>query len=357
MTSDAKIGLLLGLVFIFVIAFIINGLPNLRPQQATRAGVSTEISFPTETPGGIVDNVQRAQADLDWKQLVDQQAAVETDEPVVEQPDTAVETAVQPVPATDGQDVRYVSPLPRINQIGQGIEALVEHLTAGLQSQREQGATVNMDPPRPVATQAGGSERQPAIQVPQPRSEIRLPETVARTAEPSGPSVTPSRSVATASAPPRPAGVVTVVGEGESLSSVAKRMYGPEEGNKIANVQRIFEANRDVLPSVHEVKAGQKLVIPPLPRAAVNPANPSDVLKKELFEKVRAIGERAAAQTPVPSVESRWYTVQEGDNLWKIARNQLGAGARYEEILKLNVDLIKDPAKVGPGTAIRLPLK
>ena len=29
MTSDAKIGLLLGLVFIFVIAFIINGLPGL----------------------------------------------------------------------------------------------------------------------------------------------------------------------------------------------------------------------------------------------------------------------------------------------------------------------------------------
>ncbi|MGA2094604.1 MAG: hypothetical protein ABSH16_14575 [Sedimentisphaerales bacterium] len=28
MTSDAKIGLLLGLVFIFVIAFIINGLPG-----------------------------------------------------------------------------------------------------------------------------------------------------------------------------------------------------------------------------------------------------------------------------------------------------------------------------------------
>ena len=29
MTSDAKIGLLLGLVFIFIIAFIINGLPGL----------------------------------------------------------------------------------------------------------------------------------------------------------------------------------------------------------------------------------------------------------------------------------------------------------------------------------------
>ncbi|HEX42205.1 MAG TPA: hypothetical protein ENN81_09115, partial [Phycisphaerales bacterium] len=32
MTSDAKIGLLLGLVFIFIIAFIINGLPSLRQE-------------------------------------------------------------------------------------------------------------------------------------------------------------------------------------------------------------------------------------------------------------------------------------------------------------------------------------
>ena len=30
MTRDAKIGLLLGLAFIFVIAFIVNGLPSLR---------------------------------------------------------------------------------------------------------------------------------------------------------------------------------------------------------------------------------------------------------------------------------------------------------------------------------------
>ena len=30
MTSDAKIGLLLGLVFIFIIAFVINGLPRFK---------------------------------------------------------------------------------------------------------------------------------------------------------------------------------------------------------------------------------------------------------------------------------------------------------------------------------------
>ena len=40
MTSDAKIGLLLGLVFIFVIAFVINGLPSLRPPTSRRSTAS-----------------------------------------------------------------------------------------------------------------------------------------------------------------------------------------------------------------------------------------------------------------------------------------------------------------------------
>lgn len=35
MTSDAKIGLLLGLVFIFIIAFVINGLPHFRSDTST----------------------------------------------------------------------------------------------------------------------------------------------------------------------------------------------------------------------------------------------------------------------------------------------------------------------------------
>jgi hypothetical protein len=35
MTRDVKIGLLLGLAFIFMIAFVINGLPSFRGDEAT----------------------------------------------------------------------------------------------------------------------------------------------------------------------------------------------------------------------------------------------------------------------------------------------------------------------------------
>jgi len=49
MTSDAKIGLLLGLVFIFIIAFIINGLPKLRGESDSNE--LTEIMMKNNPPG------------------------------------------------------------------------------------------------------------------------------------------------------------------------------------------------------------------------------------------------------------------------------------------------------------------
>ena len=49
MTSDAKIGLLLGLVFIFIIAFLINGLPSFHSRnnnELTTNGVGLQNNPP-----------------------------------------------------------------------------------------------------------------------------------------------------------------------------------------------------------------------------------------------------------------------------------------------------------------------
>ena len=71
MTSDAKIGLLLGLIFIFVVAFIINGLPNLKP-QTTRAEVSTNMVSLADQSIGVADHAQ-VQAEQDWRGLAAEQ--------------------------------------------------------------------------------------------------------------------------------------------------------------------------------------------------------------------------------------------------------------------------------------------
>ena len=56
-----------------------------------------------------------------------------------------------------------------------------------------------------------------------------------------------------------------------------------------------------------------------------------------------------------PATSDRWYVVQDGDYLWKIASTQLGSGARYEELAKLNADVLKGDIKVSPGMRLRLP--
>ena len=46
MTADAKIGLLLGLIFIVIIAFLVNGLPNFFRTEEAPAAIDTSIPEP-----------------------------------------------------------------------------------------------------------------------------------------------------------------------------------------------------------------------------------------------------------------------------------------------------------------------
>ena len=50
------------------------------------------------------------------------------------------------------------------------------------------------------------------------------------------------------------------------------------------------------------------------------------------------------------------YTVQQGDNLWNIAKHQLGDPSRWGEIYKANADVIgQNPDLIMPGTTIQMP--
>ena len=50
------------------------------------------------------------------------------------------------------------------------------------------------------------------------------------------------------------------------------------------------------------------------------------------------------------------YTVQRGDNLWDIARRQLGDGSRWSEIYKLNADTLgNNPDLIFSGTELKMP--
>jgi nucleoid-associated protein YgaU len=57
------------------------------------------------------------------------------------------------------------------------------------------------------------------------------------------------------------------------------------------------------------------------------------------------------------TADSKFYTVQKGDTLWKIAETHYGKGqgAKYTEIVKANTPPVKNPDLIQPGWVLRIP--
>jgi nucleoid-associated protein YgaU len=63
-----------------------------------------------------------------------------------------------------------------------------------------------------------------------------------------------------------------------------------------------------------------------------------------------------ASLTPRPAAATTSeYEVQNGDNLWKIAKRQLGDAGRRSEILALNKDRLPEPDRLKVGQKLRMP--
>ena len=335
MTSDAKIGLLLGLVFIFVIAFIINGLPNFGDRS--RAEATPMMNIQSEN-FGVVDQARNAQERLDWQKLIDDENLVSVPTEAEQEPSTT-----GPDAAADGDagDVRRVYTLDEL--VG-GMSVKIQEVVKGL------------------------IETTPAQETTQPAPSIEVPTPEVAQNRPAQTATTPASTTTNApgaTTTPRPAAVapkIYVVEDGDVLATVAKKAYGLEQGNRLVNINRIFEANRETLKTPDQIFVGQKLVIPPLPKtetAKTETGKTDDAkLSEALFEKVEQIGKRNVAEVQVPKPAGTVYVVQDGDSLWKIAAGQLGSGARWEEIVKLNTDALKSKdATLVIGMQLKLPPK
>jgi nucleoid-associated protein YgaU len=51
------------------------------------------------------------------------------------------------------------------------------------------------------------------------------------------------------------------------------------------------------------------------------------------------------------------YTVQKGDSLSKIAKQELGDANAWQKIFEANRDVLDDPDKIFPGQTLKLPPK
>ena len=273
MTSDAKIGLLLGLAFIFMIAFIINGLPG--SGQDSNELTTTMVNLPNNPPGLGT----REREVINWAELIEKQPL-----------------RVQNPPVGDPR-IRFKTPLPQ----------------------------------NPVTLK--GRDRVGPI-APGPVNDKKT-----ETVKPALPKI-------------------YVVAEDDNLALIAKKFYGPEEGNKRANIMRIFEANRNILESPDEIQVGQKLVILPLPASAPDKDKSKSIFSSAIFKKVASIGREHLSSNKARRAEGgKLYAVREGDSLWRIAAEQLGDGSRYTEVAKLNADILDDEASLSVGMSLKMPAR
>ncbi len=130
--------------------------------------------------------------------------------------------------------------------------------------------------------------------------------------------------------PPPPAERTHVVRRGETLSGIAKSVYGDA-----ALWRLIANANPRVDPKT--IRPGTRLTIP-----AEEPRSLRQVAAREVAPSVRVTSETAR----------RSYTVRSGDSLAGIAARELGAETRWPEIQRIN-DLTD--VTVFPGQTLSLP--
>jgi len=386
MTSDAKIGLLLGLVFIFIIAFVVNGLPRLRAEpdsnELTIISAENVVSSENSSPGL---GARERGAEGVFETWTPQEAAGENESP--QQPSAGGPAQPQTDMASAEQDdgVRYQRSLP--GGLPASTDELLSFGSGGVSIESNWLAQGQ----RPRSTDGGGllanflgrrvpdHEPAPAVVSPPQSRESRTPgemgvqeaarvslseqeQTVAPlVVEPESPRPEPQK-ITTPKRPRRTSQWPKeyVVSTGDNLAVIAKKFYGDEEGNRRVNIDLIFKANEGTLKSPDMVKIGQKLRIPALPNTPKAPEQAS-IFPKSLVERVKSIGLRKVPAGKVMSAEKvtpasgRYYVAKEGDSLWKIAADQLGKGSRYVEIFTLNNDIMKDATNVVPGMRLRMP--
>lgn len=139
------------------------------------------------------------------------------------------------------------------------------------------------------------------------------------------------------------------------VKSAGAKIFGASETAPAPPVELKKEAAKHGLDvSKVEIKTeGDKVVL--------SGSTPS----QEEAEKIMlAIGNSAGVATVqndiVPAdkaAESKFYTVQRGDTLWKIAESEYGKGHgdKYRQIFEANRPLLSDPDKIYPGQMLRIP--
>ena len=70
-------------------------------------------------------------------------------------------------------------------------------------------------------------------------------------------------------------------------------------------------------------------------------------------EGIASVDDHLTVSTPTP--EAKFYTVQSGDSLSKIAKEFYGDPMKYTQIFEANKPMLAHPDKIYPGQTLRIP--
>ncbi len=329
MTKEAKIGLLVGLVFIVSIAIVLRDVHQNGQADMDDARIVSHNAGGREVYDGV--DLSAVTRELEQDNTVHVLRAEE-------QRDNVVEIGGAEGSAVSMNDASRQRGIRLGNYTEQSSSPVKNsHRAANQSGSIESRHSIEL--PREIfqlrALEQGESIE--LVQLDSDKFEEVTEEAVHKHVEPQKRLI--DRGVYTPVKIPTPEVSHYVVKKGDSLSSIAIKYYGKEEGNRLVNINKIFNANKETLKSKDDIFIGQKLVIPAL--------NPHGVT----FVPQRIEPKKEDMGTPA----YKWYTVRKGDSLWKIAESQLGSGKRYLEIARLNSSLMEDQNAVYPGMKIKLP--
>lgn len=295
MTRETKIGLLVGLAFIIVVAILLTDhtATTTDPQPAAKADIGDNVRQSVTTPQPQIPT----RADLD---------AARRPEPV----------------------------RPPVVQVGPDANT---------------GAPISIAPLVPGVGGGATGALPPVVADRTPRTDGRLNDLVTRHPEElmavDGAGQSPAASKPAPAAPPIVPPKTYVAEAGDSLSRIAQRQMG---GNTKANRDALLKANPSLQAEGNPVVLGKHYVIPSAGAVAQSEGKPATA--------ARGSDSATPFRKPAPSTPNTyWYTVKENDNLWRIAAAELGNGNLWQQIKDLNADVLKGSETVRANQRIRLP--
>ncbi len=304
MTRETKIGLLVGLAFIIVIGILLSDhlTSSIEPPAArleiAGANARMSVASPNVASAGTV-------------------AA----------PLPMNVTPMQPVPTVNDLTPRQPAGVAPVVHIGPAPQNTVQVPNVSVSANVPNNST-------PVVTRTPENPTENTATLPlSEAARVGGEELVPAGNPPAAAPVVPAAAVKQYKAEP-----------GDNLSRMALKFYGV---NNRQNRELIAKANKDLATNPDRIIVGRTYIIPTAdgsatPHPAIAPIGAAPTTP-------------ATPATPVPA--ENIYAVKAGDNLWKIATEQCGAGSAVAAIKELNREVLKGNDVVHPGMSLKLPTR